>query len=140
MEGRGRRLVFLAGTLWQRRYRKTGETEIVDGVKGAMTQQQEKGDLPSIQYDTEYPPCPTAPPTSPPPFQNDKANEILKRMRDGGVPPDVTTYTTILSGCKRDIDWKRAEALLSEMESVGIKPNSRTLTAMLKVCFEFVAC
>ena len=59
---------------------------------------------------------------------------MLKRMRDGGVPPDVTTYTTILSGCKRDVDWKRAEALLAEMDSVGIKPNSRTLTAVLKVC------
>lgn len=58
----------------------------------------------------------------------------MNRMREGGVPPDVTTYTTIMSGCKRESDWRRAEALLSEMESVGIKPNSRTLTAVLKVC------
>ncbi|CAM9174214.1 unnamed protein product, partial [Ectocarpus fasciculatus] len=65
--------------------------------------------------------------------QIEKANEILNRMREGGVPPDVTTYTTILSGCKRESDWRRAEALLSEMESFGIKPNSRTLTAVLKV-------
>lgn len=66
--------------------------------------------------------------------QIEKADEILSRMREGGVPPDVTTYTTIMSGCKRESDWRRAEALLAEMESFGIKPNSRTLTAVLKVC------
>lgn len=66
-------------------------------------------------------------------LQNDKANDILRRMRDGGVPPDVTTYTTIMSGCKRESDWKRAEALLTEMDTHGVKPNSRTLTTVLKV-------
>ncbi|CAN0375240.1 unnamed protein product, partial [Laminaria digitata] len=58
---------------------------------------------------------------------------MLTRMRSSGVSPDVTTYTTMLSGCKRDADWMRAEGFMSEMQAFGIRPNTRTCTAMIKV-------
>lgn len=70
--------------------------------------------------------------------QYEQIMAILVRMRSTGVQPDVTTYTAMLAGCKRSADWIRAESLVSDMQAYGVKPNSRTTTAMLKVRIEVV--
>jgi pentatricopeptide repeat protein len=63
-------------------------------------------------------------------------SELLYDMQEGGVEPDVVTYNTRIESLCRSRDWTKATKLVTEMESRGVQPNSRTygllMNAMLK--------
>ncbi|CAO3639967.1 unnamed protein product [Mucor hiemalis] len=59
--------------------------------------------------------------------------ELYHEMKDRGITPDPTVYTSLLTACRRDGDLERAMALLEEMESYHIQPNVYTFNSVLSV-------
>lgn len=59
--------------------------------------------------------------------------DLYHEMKDRGITPDTTVYTSLLTACRRDGDLERAMALLEEMESYQIHPNVYTFNSILSV-------
>ncbi|KAF5187422.1 Pentatricopeptide repeat-containing protein [Thalictrum thalictroides] len=52
-----------------------------------------------------------------------RAQEMLKMMKEKGVPPNARTYNILINGYGRDGQFARCFRILEEMEQLGIKPN-----------------
>ncbi|CAN0377006.1 unnamed protein product, partial [Discosporangium mesarthrocarpum] len=61
-----------------------------------------------------------------------KAMQVLDRMRENGVDPDVFTYGTLLSACDKANAWEVALRLLDEMQENA--PNVVCYTAVISAC------
>lgn len=62
--------------------------------------------------------------------------ELLYDMKERGVPADVVTFNTIMKTLCEKRQWTQATRLVTEMESRGVSPDSRTygilMNGMLK--------
>lgn len=65
-----------------------------------------------------------------------EVEELLADMRDQGVETDVVTYNAMIQALCEKYKWTKATKLITEMECLGISPDSRTygllMNAMLK--------
>ena len=62
------------------------------------------------------------------------ALQLLDRMREAGVPPNVYVYNHSLKACEMLDDWERALRLFEEMKAEGIPPSPHTFGALMRVC------
>ena len=57
---------------------------------------------------------------------SDVRRELLRRAEEGGVVPDVSTYTVMLGQLRFEGREQEVAELRAEMERRGIEPNERT--------------
>lgn len=53
---------------------------------------------------------------------------------DAGVPPNVRTYTTLMSACTRAGKWQHALEAFTEMEEAGIAPDVAAFNSGISAC------
>lgn len=56
----------------------------------------------------------------------------MQQMRQGGVLPDIHTYTSFINACCKTGDMLRAMKTIEEMETFGVKPNVKTYTTLIR--------
>ncbi|KAK1268912.1 Pentatricopeptide repeat-containing protein [Acorus gramineus] len=62
----------------------------------------------------------------------DQAFSLLNQMKNTvGCDPDVYTYSILIKSCMHVHEFDKAEALLSDMASMGIKPNTITYNTLI---------
>lgn len=57
--------------------------------------------------------------------------QLMERMKQEGVAPNVHIYNSIISACARSNLWERGLELFEEMETVGVKRDVVTYNAVL---------
>jgi pentatricopeptide repeat protein len=66
--------------------------------------------------------------------QFDKAIECLHQMKEDGITPNLDEYNKLIQSlCLKAIDWRRAEALLVEMENSRLHLNDATCSLISAV-------
>lgn len=58
--------------------------------------------------------------------------QVLKTMRESGVPPDVVAYTAAIKVCVKQRELNLAFALFAEMKKYQIQPNMVTYNTLLR--------
>ena len=62
----------------------------------------------------------------------DKAFSLLQKMKNTpDSQPDVHTYSIFIKSCLQDFAFDKVQALLSDMETQGIKPNTVTYNTLI---------
>ena len=60
-----------------------------------------------------------------------EVSSLLSKMRNTyGIPPQVTTYNTLLQICADNNDYDRGIQLIDRMEQEGVEPNNWTANAV----------
>jgi pentatricopeptide repeat protein len=59
------------------------------------------------------------------------AAEVVRRMAAEGHPPNVVSYTSLLSSYGATGDIQGAEAVFADMAAAGCKPNAKTYTELM---------
>ncbi|KAI3799489.1 hypothetical protein L1987_34787 [Smallanthus sonchifolius] len=60
------------------------------------------------------------------------AVQVLKTMRESGVPPDVVAYTAAIKVCVKQRELNLAFSLFAEMKKYQIQPNMVTYNTLLR--------
>ncbi|KAI9060300.1 hypothetical protein FKP32DRAFT_1595693 [Trametes sanguinea] len=58
--------------------------------------------------------------------QTNRALQLVRRMKEEGIEPDVTTYNNIIAACSHEKLMKEAHAVYADMLAMGIEPNRHT--------------
>ena len=62
----------------------------------------------------------------------DRAFALLEHMKStSDCQPDVYTYTVLIKSCLHFFKFDKVEALLSDMETMGIKPSTVTYNILI---------
>lgn len=62
----------------------------------------------------------------------DKAFSLLEQMKNTpDCQPDVHTYSILIKSCLQVFAYDKVQALLSDMESQGIRPNTITYNTLI---------
>lgn len=64
----------------------------------------------------------------------EQALDLLARMRQVGVRPDLLSYNATLSACAKGRKWREAVALLRRMPGGGVPPDRVSYELAVKVC------
>ncbi len=64
------------------------------------------------------------------------AAELLQHMQAQGCPPDVVTYTALISACGRAGEWQRALAAFGNMAHQGCRPDTIVYNAIIDTLWE----
>ena len=62
----------------------------------------------------------------------DRAIEVMERMKAAGVRPDVVTLNTLIRSYCKDRNMRAAMSLLETMRRTGLRPNVRTYTTLMQ--------
>ena len=60
--------------------------------------------------------------------------DILERMRERQVSPNVYSYTAVMSALEKNGAWEKAIALLDTMRSENVAPNVKTYSSAISAC------
>lgn len=55
--------------------------------------------------------------------------ELMKRMKEDGIAPNVHIYNSAISACARSNLWERGYELYMEMDQAGVKRDVVTFNA-----------
>eukprot|EP00282_Hemiselmis_andersenii_P016700 CAMPEP_0114158646 /NCGR_PEP_ID=MMETSP0043_2-20121206/27339_1 /TAXON_ID=464988 /ORGANISM="Hemiselmis andersenii, Strain CCMP644" /LENGTH=318 /DNA_ID=CAMNT_0001254441 /DNA_START=48 /DNA_END=1000 /DNA_ORIENTATION=- len=66
----------------------------------------------------------------------EKAMEVVKEMREGGIEPDLQMFTQLVNMAASDgaKHWEGGEVLMKEIRSAGVSMNEGLISAMIKLC------
>ena len=67
-------------------------------------------------------------------MQPEKALELLAKMQDKGLVPNVITHNAAISACEKGMKPEKALELLAEMQDKGLVPNVITHNAVISAC------
>jgi pentatricopeptide repeat protein len=63
-----------------------------------------------------------------------EAEDVVKWMREDGVPPTVVTYTTLIKGWSAERNFSEARRVFQAMSTDGILPDRLALNAFINAC------